>query len=388
MGDTPVTATFTFYTRNADKAEIQIKAPGISAPASLELKRSPAGRLTKWTATKKFDSTSRAGRWNVLAIAHADGKEDSTRRSFELVRLRGTRITGFDARPETRVEKGDWITVSGRLQVADGDGWDSLGGQTVTIRFRDRGSGAYRQVEKARTGRDGWFKARVRAEESGWWRAEYAGDRRTRGSVSDTDYVRVRTRTASSKIVGFDASPEPVVKGGRLTFRGTLLVGDRHDRDGHRGQRVDILFKADGAKSWQRVATDRTDHHGRFYARAEAEASGWFKAVYDGRPGVRGSDSKGDHVRVVRPKADTRIIGFDAYREPGEARRLPPLQGQAPGEGERELGGPQGRRDAVLQGSRLRRVPPRQDGADLRQRLVPHRAQGVALRPLEGGLRR
>jgi len=318
VGDSPVKATFTFYTRNAEKAEIQIKAPGIGAPTSLKLKRSTEGRLTKWTATEEFDSTSRAGRWNVLAIAHADGAEDSTRRSFEVVHVKNTRITGFDARPESRVEKGDRITVSGRLQIADGDDWDGYRGRTVTITFRDRGTDAYRHVKKVRTGKGGWFKARVRADESGWWRAEYDGDRRARGSVSDTDYVRVQKRTRYSRIVGFDASPEPVAKGKRLTFRGTLQVGDRRDWDAHRGQRVDILFKADGSKRWERVAVDRTDRRGRFHARAEAETSGWFKAVYDGRRGVRGADSRGDHVKVVQPKADTRIVGFDAYREPAK----------------------------------------------------------------------
>ncbi|MFG1706699.1 hypothetical protein ACFLIM_26270 [Nonomuraea sp. M3C6] len=309
--DSAVTATFSFTTKDAGKAELQLKPPGLSVGTPIELKPAPFGQWTKWTGTKSFDGKV-TGKWSFLAIAHGDG-DQSTSGTFEVVKALDTKIVDFDASPDL-VDRGDLIKVSGRL-LADGKGY---GGQSVAITFRERGADSYREITKVTTGGNGWFRAAVRARATGWWRAEFAATATARASVSDADRVDVRRGNLGSSIVGFDARPEPVDKGDKLSFTGALRV---EGRDGVAGQRVAVFFKADGSHRWQYVTSDVTGRHGRFWASATAETSGWWRAEYAGTRGVNGSVSDADWVKVNQPapapsKADTRLIKFNAYPEP------------------------------------------------------------------------
>ncbi len=321
-GDQRVTATFSFSTRGAGKAELQLKPPGDASVGSpVDLTASPHGQWTRWTGKKTFDAKSE-GRWSFLAIAHdGNGGERSTDGTFAVeVRKTAadTRIVDFGAHPDL-VSAGDHISVSGRLQLERG-GWQGYGGQRVTITFREKGTDAYRHITTVDTSRSGWFATKVRVEATGWWRAEFGGNADTKGSVSDTDRVDVKARSRDSRIVGFDAYPEPVDKGDRLAFRGTLQAEGSHGWEGLSGQRVAILFRAEGSSRWERVTGDWTGRDGRFWAGATAQASGWWRAVFEGARGVDGSSSDSDWVRVVKPtpppKDTSRLVKFNAYPEP------------------------------------------------------------------------
>lgn len=312
--DNAVTATFSFNTKDAAKAELQLKAPGdVSVGTPVDLTPKPFGEWTKWTGTKALDAKS-VGKWSFLAIAHGDG-DKSTSGSFEVVKALDTKIVDFDASPDL-VDKGSAIKTSGQL-LANGKGYE---GQSVSITFREKGTDAFREVAKVTTGRHGWFSTTVRADSTGWWRAEFAGNAAARASVSDADRVDVKAGNAGSSIVRFDASPEPVDKGDTLSLTGALRV---EGRDGVSGQRVSIFFKADGSYRWHYVTNTVTGRHGWFRASATAETSGWWRAEYAGAPGVNGSVSDADWVKVNQPapppteqKADTRLIKFNAYPEP------------------------------------------------------------------------
>jgi hypothetical protein len=312
----PATATFSFFTKNADTAEFQLKAPGdvsVHTPITLT-KGSTFGGWTKWTGTKEFKSTD-AGKWNWLALAHGGAGDKSATGSFDVVKKLTTEIVRFDARPNL-VDKGDRVRVFGQL-LADDKGY---AGQTVSITFRERGTGTYREVTKVTTSGNGWFSATVQPTVTGWWRAEFAATAAAKGSFGDGQLVVVKRGKLDSKIVGFDAEPEPVDKGDRLRFTGALSVDGR---GGVAGERVSILFKATSSSKWEYVTSDVTGRHGRFFASAEAVASGWWRAEYAGDRGVNGSVSDADWVRVNQPappppaeKADTRLIKFNAYPEP------------------------------------------------------------------------
>ncbi|MFI7698630.1 hypothetical protein [Nonomuraea sp. NPDC049480] len=312
----PVTATFSFLTKNADTAEFQLKAPGdvsVHTPITLT-KGSAFGGWTKWTGTKEFKSSD-AGKWNWLALAHGSGGDKSATGSFDVVKKLDTGIVRFDARPNV-VDKGDLVRVSGQLR-ADGKGY---AGQTISITFRERGSSTYREVTKVTTGGSGWFGATVRADVTGRWRAEFAATAAAKGSVSDAELVVVKRGKIDSKIVAFRAHPDSAGKGDKLRFTGALVADGR---GGVAGERVAIFFKAAGSGRWEYVTSDVTGRHGRFWASAEAVTSGWWRAVYAGTRGVEGSVSDADWVKVNQPapppsveKADTRLIKFNAYPEP------------------------------------------------------------------------
>ncbi|MFB4285373.1 MULTISPECIES: hypothetical protein [unclassified Nonomuraea] len=305
--DTDVSVTFTFTTTNATTADLKLNGDPVTVTSA-----AVSGGL-KWTGTKSFGAGA-VGKWSYTATAHGDG-DASKSGTFDVVRALDTKIADFDAGPDL-VDRGDTIRVTGRL-LAGGKGYD---GQSVSITFRGRGSDSYREVTKVTTGRGGWFGARVRADATGWWRAEFATTATARGTVSDADRVDVRRGNRASSIAGFDARPEPVDKGDKLTFTGALRV---EGRDGVSGQRVAVYFRADGSHRWEYVTSAVTGRHGRFWASASAQTSGWWRAEYRGARGVNGSVSDADWVRVVQPapppsvdKADTRLIKFNAYPEP------------------------------------------------------------------------
>ncbi|MET7466057.1 hypothetical protein [Nonomuraea sp. NPDC005501] len=312
--DKAVTATFSFTTKDAGSTELQLKPPGVSAGSPVTLTAKPFGQWTKWTGTRAFEAKD-AGTWNILAVAHGSGSsgEKSVTGTFEVRKALDTKIVDFDADPD-QVSRGDALKVSGTL-LADGKGY---AGQSVTITFREQGTDAYRHVAEATTGAGGGFAARVAADATGWWRAEFGGNGQAAASVSDTDRVDVRVRDRGTAINGFDATPEPVDKGAALRFDGSLRSGGH----GLPGQRVAVQFKARGSDRWEYVTSDVTGRHGRFAASATATGSGWWRAVYRGTRGFDGSASQADWVRVVQPtpppveKADTRVVAFNAYPEP------------------------------------------------------------------------
>ncbi|MFI6390460.1 hypothetical protein ACIBHY_08130 [Nonomuraea sp. NPDC050547] len=117
--------------------------------------------------------------------------------------------------------------------------------------------------------------------------------------------------------LSFDANPEPVWKGSRLTLEGKLSVqcdedyingyvqvfNADHCREGSwywlGGKRITILFKPNYSGRWHYVDTVRTDNGGYFHTGARAWTSGTWKAVFEGSRYLEGSAAT-DWVRVVR----------------------------------------------------------------------------------------
>ncbi|MFI7453346.1 hypothetical protein ACIBQX_38065 [Nonomuraea sp. NPDC049714] len=114
----------------------------------------------------------------------------------------------FDVNPEP-AWRGQPVTVSGKLSVrcdedyisgfvvvhhanhCENEGsWHRLGWKRVAILFQPAGSGQWHHVESVKTGRDGYFQTRVRAYESGTWRAVFEGSRYLESSTA-TDWVKV-----------------------------------------------------------------------------------------------------------------------------------------------------------------------------------------------------
>ncbi|GGP82192.1 hypothetical protein [Streptosporangium pseudovulgare] len=133
--------------------------------------------------------------------------------------------------------------------------------------------------------------------------------------------VDVVRRVLDTRIAEFNAWPEPVRKGARLSVNGRLLAYGRHGWHGYAGRTVDILFRADGSSRWEKVGSDRTDRYGRFSESGTAERSGTWRAVFDGGRYVDGASSGTDHVRVLEPQPEpergtSRVIRFNASPEP------------------------------------------------------------------------
>jgi len=131
----------------------------------------------------------------------------------------------------------------------------------------------------------------------------------------------------ATRIAGFDATPEPVRKGRKLTLKGTLQVarcwGDWwysgwNDFSGHRGgghcvdgrtywhdwyrlgwQDLKVYFLPSGSHRWQYVGSVKTDRDGDFATKVRAWRSGTWAVRFDGTYRLKGSQAT-DYVKVWR----------------------------------------------------------------------------------------
>jgi hypothetical protein len=131
----------------------------------------------------------------------------------------------------------------------------------------------------------------------------------------------------ATRIVGFDATPEPVKKGRKLALQGKLQVAQCYsdwyygwDDSGYvRGggdycndnrdywndwhwlgyQDIGLYFLPKGAHHWKYLATIQTNPDGSFYTQAKAFKSGTWGVRFNGN-GRLGSSEAYDYVKVVR----------------------------------------------------------------------------------------
>lgn len=309
--------TFSFLVDGATSGGFTLKRPNGSTLDVEAKKVDEAGGKQKWQGTRTFGRSDAPGEWKVTAKATSVVGTGQASKDFQVKQVWETDLAGFGASPEP-VDQGDTLTLQGRLLLNGTGGYGPYKGQKVYIAFRAEGSAGYDRVAYDYTDWNGRFSAGVKADRTGWWRAEYDGSAVAHKATSDSDQVDVRQKSTGSRITGFDVNPDPADQGDRLSARGRLELDTSHGWEGYRGQKVDLLFKPDGSRSWQVVGHDWTDRGGRFSIGAQAERSGWFRAGFDGARGVKGTSSRSVYVTVNEPEppADTRIIKFNAYPEP------------------------------------------------------------------------
>ncbi|WP_445398829.1 HtaA domain-containing protein [Streptomyces sp. LE64] len=259
-------------------------------------------RGTTWTAVPGATSATLAVKATAALNGHlyravfGNAAGEATTRSAALsVTAVPSRITGLNAAPEP-VAKGSKVTVTGTLQAvgATDETWRPVSRTGVVVEFRAKGSRSWSRAAGATTGTNGAFSAKVTATKDGDWRARHTATPDRAASTSGSDYVDVRLRTA---ITGLNAGPEPVRKGRTLTVKGTLTKLDGTWRKAP-NETVGIWFKADGARSWSKLGTARTNGSGAFTKGFAAKKDGSWRAVYTTGAALLGSTSSSDRVDV------------------------------------------------------------------------------------------
>lgn len=303
---TAVKATFSFGTEGADPAKVtaSLTAPG-GATTSVSL--TSTDNSTKWSGSADFGRSAAEGDWKLeVKAGNAEGDTVESR-GFKVVQVWETDIRDFGASPEP-ISAGQVLTVSGELLINSATGWKSYPGQGVWITFKEHGSSTYKRVAWDRTDHRGRFSDGIRVNKSGWWRAEFEGvSNQSHPATSDSDQVDVRHKPRppapkpdlDSRIIRFNASPEPVKYGKYLSLRGVLQVEDRWSWDGYDGK-VSIWFRTSKHGSWKYVKTTWSNGSGGFFTKTKATRSGYWKAVFSGAHDVDPSSSVQDWVRVKR----------------------------------------------------------------------------------------
>ncbi|GAA3447893.1 hypothetical protein [Planomonospora venezuelensis] len=329
-GGETVKVAFTAETSDTATQVVGWMTPPVGARTQFNLVKTDdlgAGKA-RWKYTKDVDRQFAPGRWNFTAAVDSGGSGGRTE-AFTVKQVYQTDFDDIAARPSA-VREGERITLGGVLRQNTASGWGALAGVKVHLAFRPLGGSYTRLPVSDGTDSKGRFELTARAFKTGHWRAEYDGSATALSAKSETDRVDVRGRTLHSRIVDFDAGPDPVDEGDRLSVRGTLQVDGKHGWEGYKGQKVAILFRADGSHRWDHVSNDWTDHRGRFGVDVTAERSGHWRAEFAGNDGVEGDGSHAEHVTVRKPepdRADSRVIKFNASPEPGRYGRYLKFRG-------------------------------------------------------------
>ncbi|MBO2449329.1 hypothetical protein J4573_19670 [Actinomadura barringtoniae] len=255
----------------------------------------------------------------------------ATMKTISVTRPRyATRITVSDT-PAQRV--GDRVVLTGLLERQDDTGWRGLANAQVAINFLQMaGMVTSRRVMTVETRADGRFTAEVAALGAGWWQANFgpAGD--YEAAYANTDR---RNLLYTTVINGFDAGPEPIMAGSKMTARGQVLrSGATGPQAVVAGAPIALQFSPDG-KTWRDVVQSTSGPHGWFTFTLSASAStdGQWRAVYRGGGSGNASPYTDDAPSVspadyVKVRFYTRIASFNASPEPVRKGRTLAVQGR------------------------------------------------------------
>ncbi len=204
-----------------------------------------------------------------------------------------TAITGFNASPEP-VGQGAEITAAGRAVRFGVDGEAEPGTGWPVLQFSSDGQ-VWTDLFSTVPDADGYFSMKTPAERDGYWRVQVERPGVDElPSTSSADYVDVRYRTA---VADFNASPEPVTKGAKITVAGTLRRYTTAWK-AFSGQSVKIYFAADGTSTWTYEGAATSSTTGHFSHTFTAAKDGIWRVTYAGSADYLAVTGPGDHVDV------------------------------------------------------------------------------------------
>jgi len=195
------------------------------------------------------------------------------------------------------VRFGERVTLRGHFPGAPG--------QSVSIQHRSANGDRFQQVATARTNRSSRWKARVKPDATGMWRARlHSAPRGSEpGETSPVDPVTVDSETGARRVRVRSVT--------NVHAKNHTLVGDRVRINGRvkPGGSRRVVVKAGG-----RTMKTRSDKRGRFDVKWNAGSTGTYKVRARARGNARasGSGASGGRVNVYR-KAQASWYGPGLY---------------------------------------------------------------------------
>ncbi|WP_435599097.1 HtaA domain-containing protein [Streptomyces anulatus] len=141
-----------------------------------------------------------------------------------------------------------------------------------------------------------------------------------------TSAATLTVSTVPTRIVSFNASPEPVGKGSKLKVVATLQTASATDNVWRPLAKTPVVieFRSKGGKSWSRATTVTTSSKGVASASVTAVKDGTWRARYAGTADRAAAVSSSDNVDV---KLRTAVSGFNASPEPVRKGRTITVKG-------------------------------------------------------------
>ncbi|MFE1823227.1 HtaA domain-containing protein [Streptomyces anulatus] len=141
-----------------------------------------------------------------------------------------------------------------------------------------------------------------------------------------TSAATLTVSAVPTRIVSFNASPEPVGKGSKLKVVATLQTASATDDVWRPLAKTPVVieFRSKGGKTWSRATTVTTDSKGVVSASVTAVKDGTWRARYAGTADRAAALSSSDNVDV---KLRTAVSGFNASPEPVRKGRTITVKG-------------------------------------------------------------
>ncbi|MFP3964117.1 hypothetical protein SMC26_17485 [Actinomadura fulvescens] len=238
----------------------------------------------------------RTGSWVVFANPfHQDFYQWTGADAGEQAVRQPTKIERFDA-AEPAPLGGYGLTRFRVLRQAER--WEAApSGTPVAVYFRARGSKSWRRVNGGYVGANGYAEVPMRVPGDGDWQARVPGSAEFSASASGVDYVDARFATF---IQGFNATPEPVRKGRKITLRGGLAYREPGNvlLPPLARRTVKFYFRAAKTGKWTYAGSDVTDGNGFFGLKATAKRDGVWRAYFAGDKTFLRSFGKDDYIDV------------------------------------------------------------------------------------------
>lgn len=162
-------------------------------------------------------------------------------------------------------------------------------GPTVTVQYSKDGRTGWKSVSTIpvkllhnRPSAPEAFSRSFTAPSNGYWRARFNGNPDLASATTPATHLR----RYATRIVGFNASPEPVRRGGLIHLTGTMQY-----RPGTTWKVVDLppalYFRPRGATTYRYVADLGADRYGRISGWANATRDGTWAVAFDRETGDR-----------------------------------------------------------------------------------------------------
>ncbi|MBO2449246.1 carboxypeptidase regulatory-like domain-containing protein [Actinomadura barringtoniae] len=207
-----------------------------------------------------------------------------------------TAIKGFDVTTEPAPLGG---YAHFRMQILrKGATWQGYPSHQAVLFFRPKGSKTWIRTKSGATSDSrGYADAWVRVPGDGDWQARVLSTAESMPSTSGTDYVDARYAT---RMVWFNAAPEPVRKGRKITLSGALAYVKPGNplMPGLSKRKVRFYFRDAKTKKWSYLGSDVTDSMGEFKRQFVAKRDGTWRVYFAGEANFLKSFGKDDYVDV------------------------------------------------------------------------------------------
>lgn len=189
-------------------------------------------------------------------------------------------------------------------QITKSDGTYLPKGSKVYLQHSSTGTSGWKIVEAVTTSYSGWYQIQDEDgshaipldQPTGSFRLQFYG---AKGALPATSKV-FKSPRRPTRIIGFNASPEPVKKGGTITVTGTVQRGGTAWTSIGNYQPVTVFFIADkGNGEPVAIGTTRTNAKGTFTLKTKAKSDGvWVGAWFTSSQWYLNVISKPDAVDV------------------------------------------------------------------------------------------